>query len=133
MLLKQRKQLDWAVFKKGKRAEFNIVIPDEINEGAFDLYGVYGGGGLSDTNPTLAVLPQYPGLASSLNNPWYNNPSFSFNSVQDRRDVMLYFVSKSVQTTNPQVSVAFKHLGSLFSVTVMNTGSTDLNNFISVR
>lgn len=117
-----------SISNDGKRAQFDIVIPNEINEGAFDLYGVYGGGGLSDTNPTLATLPQYLGLASSLNTPWYNNPSFSFSSVQDRKDVMLYFASKGVQTTNPKASVAFKHLGSLFSVTVMNTGATNLNN-----
>lgn len=35
----------------GKSAHFNTVIPNEITAETFDLYGVYGGAGLSTTDP----------------------------------------------------------------------------------
>ena len=116
-----------SISNEGKRAHFTVVIPSIIAAGSFDLYGVYGGGGLSGSNPTHAILSEFAEGATSLNIPWYNSPTNSFSSVQDRKDVMLYFSSKNVQTASPQVSVNFKHLGSLFSVTVMNTAATDLN------
>ena len=37
-----------------KKALFDITIPAEITSGNFDLYGVYGGGGLKTDDPTLA-------------------------------------------------------------------------------
>jgi len=41
-----------------KKAEFAINLPEGIQEGtSFDLYGLYGGGGLSDSIPSLAKLP----------------------------------------------------------------------------
>ena len=108
------------ISNEGKRAQFDIVIPQEIDAGTFDLYGVYGGGGLSNSDPTKAVLPQSAGNATSLNTPNDNS------SVESRKDVMLYFASKNIQTSNPQTSVVFKHLGSLFSVTITNTGGPDI-------
>lgn len=111
----------------GKRAQFDIVIPQEITDGAFDLYGVYGGGGLSTSDPTKAVLPAKPSDATSL------NTQNDVNSVQSRKDVMLYFASKNIQTANPQVSVNFKHLGSLFSVTVKNTSDTELTDIYAAK
>lgn len=111
----------------GKRAYFEVVIPQGIAPGAFDLYGVYGGGGLSNSDPTKAVLPELAGSATSLNG--FND----FSSVEWRRDVMLYFASKGVQTTNPEVSVLFKHLGALFSITVTNIGSNDIEDLGEAR
>ncbi|MBZ4652657.1 MAG: Concanavalin A-like lectin/glucanase family protein, partial [Proteiniphilum sp.] len=49
----------------GKRAGFEFTVPEGI-EGTFDLYGVYGGGGLSDSDPSLAVLPLITGSAPTL-------------------------------------------------------------------
>lgn len=53
-----------------KKADFDIILPESINEGLFDLYGVYGGGGLSDTDPALAVLPANPGTAGESGISW---------------------------------------------------------------
>src|SRR5690554_5336391 len=50
----------------GKTAGFDIELPAAINEGTFDLYGVYGGGGISDEDPSVAHLPSNAGSASSL-------------------------------------------------------------------
>ena len=46
---------------------------------------------------------------------------------------MLYFASKNIQTTNPSVSVLFKHLGSLFSITVTNIGSNEIEDLVEAR
>lgn len=108
----------------GRTARFDIVLPDGISsESAFDLYGVYGGGGLSDTNPTNAILPTSAGSASSL------------AEVESRKDVMLYFTSKGVDLTdtNTKVAVTFKHLGSLFCITLKNTGSASLTNLAEAQ
>ena len=110
-----------SISNEGKSAQFDIVMPSGITTGTFDLYGVYGGGGLDASTPSLAILP-YPSSSSSLNTP------SDFNSVESRKDVMLYFASKNIQTANPQVSTIFKHLGSLFSVTLTNVGNTDYND-----
>ena len=110
----------------GKKAQFEIALPDGItNTGTFDLYGVYGGGGLSDVNFTQAILPASTGTATSLNG--------ATESVKSRKDAMLYFASTGIDATNPQASVIFKHLGSLFSITVKNTGTTALASLAEAR
>lgn len=111
----------------GKSAQFEVNIPSAITSGAFDLYGVFGGQGLLNSNPRRAVLPEYAGTATSL------NTLNDFSSVELRKDVMLYFTSKNIGVTNPQVSATFKHLGSLFSITVSNTSSTDLDDIEEAR
>ena len=105
----------------GKTAQFDILLPEEIKTGNFNLYGVFGGGGLSDANPTDVILPNNAGSALSL------------EDVKEREDVMLYFSLEDVDTENPAVSVTFKHLGSLFSISFKNTGTTDIENFTEAR
>lgn len=101
------------ITNEGKKAVFNIVIPEGINEtAAFDLYGVYGGG---DISGTVVSLPSNAGNATSLEN------------VQTRKDVMLYFETK-IDATNKNPSVTFQHLGSLFSITLKNSGTASLDN-----
>ena len=102
------------ISEDGKKAQFDIGIPTEIT-GDFDLYGVYGGGGLSNENPTQVILPTNAGAANSL------------ASIMDRKDMMFYFTSKDVKITDPQISVDFKQLGSLFSITLKNSASISLN------
>lgn len=109
----------------GKSAQFIFTIPDEINDGEFDLYGVYGGGGLSSGDPTLAVLPANSGASKSLNS--------GQESVQEREDMMLYFSERGVQTENPQVNITFIHLGSLFHLALKNSDDTSLENIAEVR
>ncbi|MGV8962781.1 MAG: CotH kinase family protein [Candidatus Saccharimonadaceae bacterium] len=105
----------------GKKAQFDIIVPAGIQTETFDLYGVYGGGGLSAVNPSLVNLPTNAGSAGSL------------ISVKGRKDVMLYFASKNMQTAAPQASVVFKHLGSLFNITLKNISTNSYNNLGEVR
>lgn len=105
----------------GKSASFDVIVPANITAGNFDLYGVYGGGGLDDANPSLAVLPTNAAGATSL------------ADLQNRKDVMLYFAKKGLSTTNPNTGVAFKHLGSLFSITLTSTASTTLTDLKEAR
>lgn len=137
-----------------KKAEFDIELPASStgfndNEN-FDLYGVYGGGkktfsldiglpgdsepgdvgiksyhngdalllGDANTNPHI-ILPKYTASTASLNE---DNES----SIQNRKDVMLSFESKDIDATNPHISVIFKHIGSLFCITLENIGNENL-------
>ncbi len=97
----------------GKNAHFDIPIPDGAT-GQFDVYGVYGleGIDITGTNP-LAKLPNFAETAGSL------------ASVQNREDVMLYFELK-MQTTDTEASITFKHLGSLFSITINNINQDNI-------
>ncbi|MFV0397409.1 MAG: hypothetical protein ACK5JU_05285 [Bacteroidales bacterium] len=104
----------------GKKASFTIGIPDGITEGTFDLYGVYGGNGLSNDDPTIAVLPGIGGPGS-------------LSSLSDREDAMLIFSSLGIQTSNPQVSVTFRHIGALFCITLKNENSVAMNDLGSLR
>ena len=119
----------------GKKAQFNITLPDEITDGVFDLYGVYGGGGIEidaddgtysfNSNP-YAILPSNPGSATSLN----GDDDYS---IEKRKDVMLYFTSTNIEVAAPNVSVTFQHLGSLFCITLKNTSSVSLQNIGEIR
>ena len=91
----------------GNTAHFTISVPAAINAGQFDLYGVSGGGGINNDGPNpVAVLPTN------------TNDNGSLYSIQQRNAVMLYFSAPGIETTNPKAAVVFKHLGSLFSITV---------------
>lgn len=130
------------ITENGKKAHFIFDLPIEITAGNFDLYGIYGGGqpnlsldiglpgidasdisvrSLSDDNPTDVILPKNPGNATSLEH------------VEIRNDVMLYFRSENINQSNSQISVNFKHLGSLFSINLKNSGSTSLDDLQEVR
>jgi uncharacterized protein (TIGR02145 family) len=99
----------------GKKAGFAFTVPEGI-EGTFDLYGVYGGGGLDDTNPSLAELPTITGSAPSL------------KSLAEGKNFMMVFSQKELTTASPQASVTFRHLGSLFCLTLKNLSGTALTN-----
>ena len=109
-----------SISEDGKKAEFDIIIPDKISTSRpFTLYGVYGGGstgGLSDMNPTDIVLPSNPGNATTL------------KSLESRNDVMLYFEGAKIDLKNPEISVTFQHLGAIFNITLINRGSTIFKN-----
>jgi len=106
------------ISENGKKATFDIAVPTDISTGEFDLYGVYGGKGIDDTDPTLARLSQNPGNATS----------------RESVNMMLYFDKKGLNTNNlKNVDVAFKHLGSVFSITVKYKGDNPINNLKEVR
>lgn len=95
-----------------KKADFDIVLPEGWT-GSFDLYGVYGGRGLEDSNPSIALLP---------GSPWSN--SGNLTEIQKNKHVMLYFSKKDVGTVK-DIDVQFEHMGSLFCVKLKNTTDAD--------
>lgn len=105
----------------GKDAKFDITIPEDFDSGTFDLYGVYGGGGISIVdNKPIAILPSTTSDATSLSD------IGDASSVQARKDVMLYFASTGINVNAPNASVTFNHLGSLFCINIINDSGTDL-------
>ena len=109
-----------SILDGGKKAQFDIEIPSQITK-KFDLYGVYGGGGLSNDDPTLVKLPANTGAAGSL------------AQVKERKDVMLFFASKDLQISDLEAQVSFEHLGSLISIIVKNTSSAALAGLKEMR
>ena len=97
----------------GITANFNIEIPSEITSN-FDLYGVYGGGGLSDDDPTIAILPTKPGETGTL------------PSIEEKKHVMFYFALEDMEVVYSEHSVEFKNFGSLFNIMLRNTGTASL-------
>lgn len=104
-----------------KRASFDLLLPDEIDDGVFDLYGVYGGGGLLDSDPTIAILPALTKSTSS------------FNALSDSEYTMLRFSAREMNTADMQTSVIFQHVGSLFCLTLKNTTGVNLDNIGEAR
>jgi uncharacterized protein (TIGR02145 family) len=104
----------------GKQADFSISLPSDITE-TFNLYGVYGGGGLDAENPKLAVLPAAgESVAGSL------------AELQASKTVMLRFATE-VNTSSPAFSVNFEHVGSLFNIQLENTGTSTLSGIKQAR
>ena len=100
-----------SVSNNGKTANFVIPINSEAT-GDFTLYGVYGGGEIditTGTNPVV-TLPTNAGSAGQL------------GIIQERKDVMLYF-EHDMNVSDTKASVVFKHLGSLFNITINNTNN----------
>ncbi len=110
------------VSNDGKKAHFEIPIPEGAN-GQFTLYGVYGGGGIYAVNDTIAaVLPENPG---------------SVTLAENQTNVMLYFET-SMQATDEETSVSFQHIGSLFNISINNITQNTIdflgaNNIAEVR
>jgi hypothetical protein len=108
------------ITNEGKKASFDVSIPIAFGDANFDLYGVYGGGGLLDSNPTLAVLPTVSSSASSL------------NVLSDEEYTMLRFAAKEINASS-SVSVTFQHIGSLFCLTLKNATTTSIENMGEAR
>jgi hypothetical protein len=108
------------ISNEGRKASFDVVVPTEFGDSNFDLYGVYGGGGLLDSDPTIAVLPTASSSVSSL------------NSLSDGEYTMLRFSSKGI-AANSSVSVTFQHIGSLFCLTLKNATADNIENMGEAR
>ncbi len=95
----------------GKSAKFAINVPSGIDASAsFNLYGVHGGRGLLENTTTAKIQT---GLKNST----------SLKDIKRQNAVMLYFQSEGVDITNPQISVTFKHIGSIISIKFRNAGT----------
>lgn len=108
------------ITNEGKKASFDVVIPTEFGDNNFDLYGVYGGAGLLDSDPTIAVLPTVSSSVSSL------------NALSDGEYTMMRFSAKEI-TGNTGVSVTFQHIGSLFSLILKNATAANMDNMGEAR
>src|SRR5690554_6215008 len=99
-----------------------VFVQDDIKiKDTFDLYGVYGGGGLSDEDPTIAIMPVEAGETGTL------------ASIEENEQVMFYFDSKDMNLGYSEPSVIFKNFGSLFSINLNNTGSTSFEDIAEAR
>jgi hypothetical protein len=105
----------------GKTAEFEVTVPPDFTGPTFDVYGIYGGGGLNDTNPALANI-------SPADIP-DNSPVAltGENSLQSKKMVALTFSQTGVSTASPDVDASFAHLGSMICLRLKNTGNESLN------
>lgn len=112
-----------------RTAHFDITLPSFLS-GDFTLYGVYGGGGMSAVlsstknriEPHLK-LPENPTQSIFLN---------GTSSIQSKKDVALYF-EQSMNSTDDDVQVTFKHVGFLFNLTVKNNAGATISNFEPVE
>jgi uncharacterized protein (TIGR02145 family) len=109
--------------ENSKRATFSITLP-EGDYTTFDLYGVYGGGGLSATEGEehLALLPTAAQSVSS-----------SLDAIQESKAVMLKFAKTGISKASPNLSVNFEHMGSLFRILFKNTVGSTLNNITAAQ
>ncbi|MFA7451200.1 MAG: FISUMP domain-containing protein [Bacteroidales bacterium] len=96
-----------------KKATFPLTLPDGTYE-TFDLYGVYGGGGLDSENPRLVKLPTVAQSTSS-----------SLKEIEKNKAVVLVFSQTGISRDIPDLKIGFKHIGSLFNIQVKNTSETD--------
>ena len=110
------------VSSNGRRAEFEVVIPEEITSTTFNLYGYYGGGSLS-------TVTGEEGIANLPSAPW----GMPMPALEAEDLVMLRFAATNLDADSPELSVSFQHVGSLFKIFLENTSTTSLNNVNSVE
>ena len=99
-----------ALLNNGRRAEFEIVVPEGITSPTFNLYGYYGGGPLS------TVIGE-EGIVNLPSGPW--GMPMSVLELEDL--VMLRFAATNLDANSPELSVSFQHVGSLFKIFLENT------------
>lgn len=92
-----------------KKATFAINVPVGITDNTFDLYGVHGGGGFVDE---LSYELKLPTIAQATGT--------SLQDLSDNNAVMIKFVAEDVSTDNPNISVNFEHIGSIFRLELTN-------------
>ena len=109
------------ISNEDKSGTFEIAIPKEITGGTFNLYGVYGGGGLAESEPSNAAI--------------HNNlrDAGSIQVIQDKKDLMLVFSHENISLTNPTINVNLKHIGALFSITLKNNSNNHMTNIAEAR
>lgn len=105
----------------GKTADFSVILPAGDYQ-TFDLYGVYGGGGLDDEDPAKAILPT---AASST--------SGSLDDLKTNKTVMLTFAKTGIDRIVPDLSVDLNHKGSLFCIQLRNRSTTSWDNIKKVQ
>ena len=103
----------------GKNATFTVPLPDGITDGTpYNLYGVYGGGAVSTTNPALIGLPAIEGT--------------TLNEENVGKKVMLRFAKEGLNLTDAVGAVNFEHVGFLFTAKIKVTAGS-VNDITSVQ
>lgn len=110
-----------AVSNDGRTAQFELLLPGPTDSTTFDLYGFYGGGSLAAINTGDIGYVNLPSL------PWGGSQSL----VED--NIMLRFEATEIDVNNPEISVVFRHVGSLFKIFLENTSSITLSDITSVE
>ncbi len=107
----------------GKKAILRFALPAALTADKFDIYGVYGGGGFEKDGYNVML----PTAAQSTAGTLYE--------LQERNVIMLKFSKTDIPRNNPQFSVSFSHLGSLFHIELKNrsANNTPLNNISKVE
>ena len=108
-----------AVTNNGKRAEFEVDVPEGSEADTFDLYGYYGGGPLSGEM----------GIVDLPAGPWGG----SLPALEGADLVMLRFAATGLDMESPEISVTFQHVGSLFKIFLENISTTTLQGITSVQ
>lgn len=108
--------------QNNKKATFSLTLPKGDYE-KFDLYGVYGGGGLSATpNEHLFTLPTDSESVSG-----------TLEGIQNSKTLVLTFEEKGIPKASPSISTAFQHLGSLFKISLKNISKEIIENIIKAE
>jgi uncharacterized protein (TIGR02145 family) len=103
----------------GRRAEFEVEVPEGSDADTFDLYGYYGGGQLTGEM----------GIVNLPVEPW-GGP---LPVLEDANLVMLRFEETGLDMESPEISVTFQHVGSLFKIFLENTSTTPLQGVTNVQ
>lgn len=104
----------------GKMANFSVNVPEGVEQ--FKLYGVYGGNGLMEDDPTKAKLPSAEASISG-----------SLSALQASKVVMLTFAETIDLSDNASLSVNLQHVGSLFCIQLRNRTTSSWNNIKKVQ
>ncbi|WP_294080128.1 fibrobacter succinogenes major paralogous domain-containing protein [Proteiniphilum sp. UBA5384] len=108
------------ISEDGKTADFSVEIPQGIE--TFNLYGIYGGGGLDKNDPTKAKL-----------SPAESYISGSLDDLKTSKAVMLAFAETGIETTAANLLLDLKHEGSLFCIQLKNGSKYSWDNIKKVQ
>lgn len=109
----------------GKKATFDINIPSSITGETFTLYGVHGGGGFVDEEDVTNFELKLPTASETI--------GAGLDSLSKYNAVMIKFKEETINTANPQVSVMFEHIGSLFKVVFTNDAEDNTTGHLVVN
>lgn len=116
-----------AVTNNGKRAEFEVDVPEGSDAEIFNLYGYYGGGQLTGS---LGVINSGDlGIVNLQSAPWGG----SLPALEGADLVMLRFAATGLDMESPEISVTFQHVGSLFKIFLENISTTTLQGVTNVQ
>lgn len=115
------------VSSNGRRAEFEVVVPDGSDADTFDLYGYYGGGPL--IGEAGSVTSGEMGIVDLPAGPWGG----TLPELEGADLIMLRFEATDLEMESPEINVTFHHVGSLFKIFLENTSTQTYNDVSNVE